>query len=152
MALVKWKDKDLYNSLEDFRFLQDEINELFDVDRVPSSTGLFDRSIYPAVDVLENDHEFMVYCELPGINQKEIDVSITSNVLTIKGEKKEAAEEQKDNYFRKETWSGNFQRTISLPNSVDTEKVNAGMKNGVLTIKAPIKEESKPKQISVKIK
>lgn len=152
MALVKWKDRDLYNYPEDFRFLQDEINELFDVDRVPSSTGLFDRSIYPAVDVLENDQKFMIYCELPGIDQKEIDVSITSNVLTIKGEKKQVTDDHKDNYFRKETWSGNFQRTISLPNLVDTEKVNAEMKNGILIIKAPIKEESKPKQISVKIK
>lgn len=152
MALVKWKNNDLYDSMVDFRSLQDEINDLFDIDRVPSSTGLFDRSVYPEVDVLENDHDFMIYCELPGIDQKEIDLSITSNVLTIKGDKKKVAENQKDNYYRKEIWSGNFQRTISLPDSVDTEKVNAEMKNGILTIKAPKREELKPKQISVKIK
>ncbi len=152
MALVKWKNKDLYNPLEDFRNLQDEINQLFDIERIPSSTGLFDRSIYPSIDVMEDDQNFMIYCELPGIDLKEIDVSITNNVITVKGEKKRSEEKNKDNFYRREIWAGNFQRTLSLPDSVDSEKVNAEMKNGVLIIKAPKKEEAKPKQISVKIK
>lgn len=151
MSLVKWEDKDLYDPWGDLKSLQDEINDLFEVDRFPATTGLFDRSLSPALDVIEGDQDFTVRCELPGIEKKDLDVTIASNVLTIKGEKKEKTEEEKGDYFKKETWSGSFQRTVSLPNSADSEKLSAELKDGILTIKLPKKEEAKPKQISVKI-
>jgi len=152
MAIIRWKDRDAYDPWNDFRRLQNEINDLFDFDRLPSSTGLFDRSFSPAIDVVEGSNDYTVTCELPGLDQKEIDVSIASNVLTIKGQKKDEREEKKGKYYKKESWSGSFQRTLPLPTSVAADKVKADLKDGVLTIVLPKKEEAKPKQIAVNIK
>jgi len=140
----------LYDPWNDFKNLQKEINNLFEFDRFPASTGLFDRSFSPAIDVVENANDYTVICEMPGLEQKEIDVSIASNVLTIKGQKKE--EERKGKYFKKESWSGTFQRTLPLPTSVEADKIAATLKDGILTIVLPKKEEVKPKQIAVSVK
>ncbi len=152
MGLVKWKNKSLYDPWNDFRSLQNEINELFDADRFQGYTGLFDRNFSPALDVTESENEYSVICELPGIEQKDIDLSIASNVLTIKGTKKDEKEEKKGKYYRKESWSGSFQRTLPLPVSVNTEKINAELKDGILKITLPKKEDSKPKSINVSVK
>jgi len=152
MAIIRWKDRDLYDPWGDFKKLQNEINSLFDLDRFPATTGLFDRSFSPAVDLVENPQDFTVSCELPGLDQKEIDVSIASNVLTIKGQKKNEREEKKGKYYRKESWSGSFQRTLPLPASVDGDKIKAELKNGILIIVLPKREEAKAKQIAVNVK
>jgi len=152
MALVKWRNKDPYDPWTDLRSLQEEINDLFDIDRLPSITGLFDRKDSPSIDIIEGETEFTVTCELPGMEQKDLDISITSNVLTIKGEKRNEKEAKNGKYFKKEIWSGSFQRTLSLPSSVDSEKVNAQLKDGILTVALPKKEEAKPKQITVNVK
>jgi HSP20 family protein len=153
MALVKWDNKDLYDPWASLRSLQDEINDLFNLDRFPSTTGLFDRrSSSPAIDVIEGANDLTVTCELPGMDQNDIDVSIASNVLTIKGTKRDDREEKKEKFYRKESWSGSFQRTLPLPGTVDIDKINADFKDGILTVKLPKKEEAKPKQITVKIK
>jgi len=152
MAMIRWKDRDVYDPWHDFKKLQNEINSLFDFDRLPTSTGLFDRSFSPAIDVIENTNDYTVACELPGLDQKEIDVSIASNVLTIKGQKKDEHEEKKGKFYKKESWSGSFQRTLPLPMSVEGDKIKAELKDGVLTIVLPKKEEVKPKQIAVSIK
>ncbi|MBN2443047.1 MAG: Hsp20/alpha crystallin family protein [Spirochaetales bacterium] len=149
---MRWKNKDSYDPWSYLNQLQNEINELFDVDQVYTSRGLYDRTSAVAIDVIETADDIVVTCELPGINEKDLDVSITSNVLTIKGKKAEDQETKKGKYYRKETWSGGFQRTISLPGSVDSEKIVAGLKNGMLTVTLPKKEEAKPKQISVNLK
>lgn len=152
MSLIKWTNNDLYNPWADFKSLQEEINDLFNMDRLPSAKGLFDRTSSPALDVIEKEHEYTVTCELPGLEQKDLDLSLTSNVLTIKGEKKNEREEKKGKYYRKETWSGSFQRTLSLPVGIDAEKISAQLKDGVLKITLPKTEEVKPKQITVNVK
>ena len=91
-------------------------------------------------------------CELPGLEQKDIDVTIASNVLTIKGQRKNEWEEKRGKVYRKESWSGSFQRTLPLPTSVDGEKIKAELKDGILTITLPKREEAKPKQIAVNVK
>ncbi|MBN2737184.1 MAG: Hsp20/alpha crystallin family protein [Spirochaetales bacterium] len=152
MSLIKWKNRDLYNPWSEFKALQNEINDLFDMDRFPGNTGLFDRNFSPKIDVVENDQNFVVNCELPGLEQKDLDVSIASNVLTLKGTKKGHHEDgKKGQFYKKETWSGSFQRTLSLPTSVDANKIQAELKNGILTITLPKKEEAKAKQISVNV-
>jgi len=151
MALIKWKDRDLFDPWAELRNIQEEINGLFDLDRFPVTSGLFDRSVSPAIDVVEGTTDFTVTCELPGMEQKDIDVTIASNVLTIKGQKKSAWEEKKNKVYREETWSGSFQRTLPLPSSVDGDKIKAELKDGILTITLPKKEEAKPKQISVNV-
>jgi len=152
MALVRWKNKDLYDPWASLRSLQNEINDLFETDRSPAATGLFDRSFSPAIDVIEGEQAFTVLCELPGLEQKNIDVSVESNVITIKGEKAVEKEEKKGKFFKKESWSGSFQRTLPLPASVDIEGIDASLKDGILTIELPKKEEAKPKQITVTTK
>ncbi len=151
MALVKWKNREVFDPWGDMKALQEEINELFDMDRFPRTAGLFERTFSPAIDVCENPNDCVVSCELPGIDKKENDISIASNVLTIKGQKKGETEEKRGKYYRKESWSGSFHRTLPLPSLVDGDKITAQLSNGVLTITLPKREEAKPKQIAVNV-
>jgi HSP20 family protein len=149
MALIRWGN-DLYDPFYDFERLQDEINELFTENRRPGNQGLFDRTISPPIDVVENSDDFTVTCDLPGVELEDLDISVTQDVLTLKGEKKAYFTDNEVKTFKKENWAGKFQRTLSLPSSVDTNKVEASLKDGILTITLPKKEEEKPKQISIK--
>jgi HSP20 family protein len=151
MSLIKWRRNDVYEPAVDFDRLQDEINKLFDFDRGPSMTGLYDRVLSPAIDVVESPENFTVTCDLPGVDMKDLDVSIANNVLTIKGEKKEEKSAKETKVYRRESWTGSFQRTLSLPNTVNPDKIEAVMSEGVLKITLPKREEVKPKQIAVKI-
>lgn len=144
--------KNTMDPVDEFTRLQDEINRLFDFDTPNGMTGLFDRHISPSIDVVEKDDEIVVHCDLPGIEKEDVDISLANNVLTIKGEKKSEEKKEKSRKYRNETWSGSFQRTISLPEIVDPEKVDATMKNGVLTVMLAKQEDKKPKQINVKVK
>jgi len=117
MAIIRWKDRDVYDPWYEFKTLQKEINNLFDVDHFPTTTGLFDRNFSPAIDIAEDTNEYTIACELPGLNLNELDVSIASNVLTIKGERK--YEDKKGKSYKRESWSGSFQRTLPLPVQVN---------------------------------
>jgi HSP20 family protein len=152
MAMIRWSN-DLYNPFSEFDQLQDQVNKLFNGARGFESRGLFDRTVSPAVDVTEDKDGFTVYCDLPGISNEELDINVAKDILTIKGEKKESHKKDKEaKTYRKETWEGKFQRTLALPASVDTDKTDATLKNGILTIRLPKREEVKPKQITVKAK
>ena len=141
MALIRWYDRDL-EPVGTFDWLQRQINDLFDFPRFPETQGLFDRRVSPAIDVIEHPDSYTVECNLPGIDQKDIDISIASGVLTIKGEKKTEQRSEKRKVYKKETWEGNFQRTISLPSAVDADKVEASFSNGVLKVTLPKREEA----------
>lgn len=151
MELTRWRNSNLPEPMDEFDRLQDEINKLFDW-TYPSNRGLFDRSLSPAVDVVETSDEIVLTCDLPGVKKDDLDLSISRNVITIKGEKKGGQKKEGAKTFRKETWSGSFQRTLSLPETVDPDKVEASMKEGVLTVKIAKREEVKPRQISVNVK
>lgn len=131
--------------------LQDEINSLFNFDDWDWAPGLFDRNIAPALDMVENNDDFVVTADLPGVSRDNVDLSVADNVLTIKGDKQGEQEDGNGNYYRKESWEGSFQRTVSLPQGVDADKVKAEMKDGVLTITLPKREEAKPRKISVNV-
>ncbi|MBU6390947.1 MAG: Hsp20/alpha crystallin family protein [Planctomycetota bacterium] len=105
----------------------------------------------PPIDLSETAEKITVKAEIPGIDPKEVDISIQGDTLLIKGEKKEEKEEKGKNYYRMERRYGGFSRSIDLPSSVDTNKVTAEYKNGVLEITLQKKEAVKPKQISVKV-
>ncbi len=152
MELMKWRDRQVPDSWNSVRSLQDQINALFNDDLFPASTGLFDRSFSPSVDVVETADNYLVSCELPGLSEKEIDVQVSESVLTIKGEKKTETEDKDQQWFRKESWHGSFQRTIPLPTGVDNTKIKGEMEHGVLRLTLPKREEVKPRQISVKVK
>jgi len=102
-----------------------------------------------SLDVAETDSEVIVTTEVPGVDAKDIEITLTGDVLTIRGEKKEEKEEKKKNYRRMERWYGSFGRSVTLPSSVDQSRIKAKVKNGVLTITLPKKEEERPKAIKV---
>ena len=104
----------------------------------------------PAVDVSETKDALVVKAEIPGMESKDIDISLSGDLLTIKGEKKQKTEEKKENYHRIETHYGAFSRTIRVPVSVDSNKIEASYDKGILKITLPKKEEIKAKQIEIK--
>lgn len=148
MALVK------YNPLRDLRSMQDQMNRLLNLSwnhDLPSEDikeGLWQ----PAVDIYETADSIVIKAELPDVDQKDIDVRIEDSTLILKGERKHEDEVKKENYHRIERYFGSFQRSFSLPATVDQEKVAASCEKGVLTITLPKREETKPKQISIPVK
>jgi len=137
-----------------FDWLQDEINRLFDPEAAELGPGLLDRPAAPRVDIVEYEDRFELLCDLPGVDENDIELTIAANVLTLKGEKKApVSEERRDKgckLYRDEIWYGNFQRTISLPQGVDSENVGATSKNGVLTVSVPKRDEAKQRRIEIK--
>jgi HSP20 family protein len=105
----------------------------------------------PATDIEETDKEFRIVFELPGMEKKDIKVSVEDNVLTVSGARKERSEEKGKNYVRSEIRCGSFSRSFSLPRAVDVSNVSADYKDGLLTVTLQKTEEAKPKEIEVKI-
>lgn len=107
----------------------------------------------PRVDVTETDEQVQVSAELPGLDAKDVDVTLSHGTLTISGEKKEEKEEQGKNYFRAERSYGSFKRSVSLPGTVETDKAEAEFKRGVLTITLPKRAKARDrKKITIKAK
>lgn len=137
--------------------LQDEMNRLFE-DFMENSnfpslrTWNSDDAAIPAVDIIENEKDYKIRAELPGINPDDIEVSVTDSFLTIKGKKEEEKEEQGENYLRRESSFGTFQRTLPLSEAADTQKAEATYRNGILTVEVPKKTEAlqKPKKLTVR--
>ena len=150
MAQVRWGSSGLPELLSEFERLQGEWGRLFGFDAFADSAGLLDRMVSLPIDVVDKANEVVVLANVPGIEQKDIELSLASNILTIKGEKKSA--NGRDRMFREETWTGSFQRTLSLPNTVDPDKVQAELRDGLLRVSIGKKAELKPRQIAVKIK
>ena len=146
-VLTRWEP------FREFSTLQDRMNRLFresfsDAGRDDSLTA---SNFAPAVDVYEDEHNVTLKIEVPGIDEKDIDVRIENNVLTVHGERKIEKEEKEENYRRVERQYGSFTRTFTLPNTVDTDNVQAQYDKGVLKISLPKKAEAKPKQIKVNV-
>ena len=150
MDLVRGKQVKNLDPMGEFERLQNEINNLFNFD-YQGNRGLFDRPASPPVDVIEKADSLVIRCDMPGISKDDLDLSLARNVLTIKGEKKSGEGKEDAKKFRNETWSGVFQRTISLPDSVDPNKVEADLHDGVLEITIAKREEVKPRHIDVKV-
>jgi HSP20 family protein len=115
--------------------------------------GTFDKSastFNPTLDISETDTEIKVAAELPGLDENDIDISLTQNVLTISGEKKAEKEDEGENYHRIERSYGSFERSVTLSTEVETDQVEAIFKNGVLTIVLPKISEEQPRKIDVK--
>jgi len=148
MAIVRW---DPFRELTE---MQDRMNRLFgqfygrrgEEDLVSRGTW------WPPVDIYENDkHELVIRAELPDMARDDIALTVDNNILTISGEKKCDSEMKDERCHRVERTFGHFSRSFSLPQTIDTTKVGAEYKSGVLTITLPKREEAKPKQISVKV-
>jgi HSP20 family protein len=138
----------------EFSTLQDRMNRIFresySSPEGPEET-LTTTSFAPPVDVYEDEHNITLKIEVPGIDEKDIDVSIENNTLAVHGERKFEKEEKEENFQRVERHYGSFTRSFTLPNSVDREQVSAHYDKGVLKIRLAKKAEAKPKQIKVNV-
>ncbi len=145
-VLTRW------DPFREFSTLQDRMNRLvrdsFGEGREESLTTT---NFAPPVDVYEDEHNVVLKIEVPGIEEKDIDVRIENHTLTVHGERKFEKEEKEENYRRVERQYGSFTRSFTLPNTVDHEKVTANYEKGVLNIKLAKKAEAKPKQIKVNV-
>ncbi len=108
-------------------------------------------SFVPAVDVYEDEKKVVLKLEVPGLEEKDLDVSVEKNTLTVKGERKFEKEEKEENFHRIERRYGSFYRAFTLPTTVDTESVTATYNAGVLKVELTKKPEAQPKQIKVKV-
>jgi HSP20 family protein len=103
----------------------------------------------PSVDIMEKDGNLVVRAEVPGVSEKDIELKLEGNVLTLKGEKKQEHEENLNNYHRMESFYGSFTRSFTLPDSVDRDGIKADYKNGILTVTIPQRPEVRPREIPV---
>ena len=140
-----------FEPFREFSTLQDRINRVFREAGASHDDALTSSSFAPAVDVYEDEHQVTLKIEVPGIDEKDIDVRVENNTLTVHGERKIEKEEKEENYRRVERQYGSFTRTFTLPQTVDTENVSATYDKGVLKIALPKKAEAKPKQIKVNV-
>lgn len=147
MAIVRW------DPFRELNAVQERMNRLFsDVYRA-ADDDVMRRGVWtPPVDIYNSGkHELVIKAELPDMKKDEIEITVENNTLTLRGEKKMDSEINEEHCHRIERTYGVFSRTFSLPTTVDTTKVAADYKNGVLTITLPVREEAKPKQIQVHV-
>ncbi len=141
-----------FEPFREFTTLQDRMNRLFrdsfgDTREEALSTSTF----APPVDVYEDEHNITLKIEVPGIDEKDIDVRIENNTLVVHGERKFEKEEKEENFRRVERQYGSFTRSFTLPNTVDTDHVQAQYDKGILKVQLAKKAEAKPKQIKVNV-
>ena len=140
--------------LEPFRGLsnlQNQFNRIFNESYRNQAEESALTTWAPAVDIYETPNELVVKADLPDVNEKDIDVRVENNLLTIRGERKFEKSVSEESYLRVERTYGAFSRSFSLPNTVNAEAIGAEYKNGVLTVNLPKREESKPRQVKVTV-
>jgi HSP20 family protein len=141
-----------FEPYREFATLQDRLNRLFQSSFGESQDSLTTSSSFsPAVDVYEDEHAVNLKIEVPGIEEKDLDIRVENNTLTVHGERKFEKEEKEENFRRVERQYGSFTRSFTLPQTVDSENVSANYDKGVLKISLPKKAEAKPKQIKVNV-
>jgi HSP20 family protein len=156
MSIVRWNPgRDLLTFPADIIDMQRDVNRVFDNFfrgglLTDDSTGT--SAWMPAVDIEEREDAYHVKAELPGVNKDDVKITLQENILTIRGEKKQEREAKDAHVHRVERSYGSFQRSFTLPTSVKQGAVDASFKDGILSVTLPKAEESKPKQIEVKVK
>ena len=146
-VLTRWEP------FREFASLQDRMNRLFR-DSYSGDSGqeaLTTSTFAPPVDVYEDEHNISLKIEVPGIDEKDIDVRVENNTLTVHGERKFEKEEKEENFRRVERQYGSFTRTFTLPSTVDAEKIQATYDKGILRLQLAKKAEAKPKQIKINV-
>src|SRR6478672_13975849 len=148
--LTRWEPLREFSTMQD---RMNRMNRLFRESYSPEGPedALTTTSFAPPVDIYEDEHNITLKLEVPGIDEKDIDVRIDNNTLTVHGERKVEKEEKEENFRRVERQYGSFTRSFTLPSSVDTGQVAANYDKGVLKIKLAKKAEAKPKQIKVQV-
>jgi HSP20 family protein len=148
--LTRWEPLREFSTMQE---RMNRMNRLFRESYSPEGPdeALTTTSFAPPVDIYEDEHNITLKLEVPGIDEKDIDVRIDNNTLTVHGERKIEKEEKEENFRRVERRYGSFTRSFTLPSSVDPAQVSADYNRGVLKIKLAKKAEAKPKQIKVNV-
>jgi HSP20 family protein len=146
MNLVRYEPWGLVNQLHN------ELNRLFDRGYAgqDQESGVTASDWIPAVDIKEEDNRFLIHADVPGVDPKEIEITMEDGILTLKGERKSETREERDGYRRVERVSGQFFRRFTLPDTADAEGVSAKGVNGVLEISIPKQPKAQPRRITVK--
>ena len=144
-AITRW------DPFQNLSTLQEQVNRLFEGSLPRRSDQLALTTWAPAVDIYETENELVLKADLPDVNEKDLDIRIESNILTIKGERKFEEKVKEGNYLRIERTYGSFSRSFSLPSTVDSGSIKADYKNGVLTVELPKRAESKPRQVKINV-
>ena len=140
-----------WRPLGELRNLRREMDRLWEEFFGPREVATSETSWVPAVDISETKDAVIVKAEVPGMEPKDIDISLSGDILTIKGEKRQQTEEKDENFHRIETRYGAFSRSIRIPVPVDADRIEAKYEKGVLKVTLPKREEVKPKRIEVKV-
>jgi HSP20 family protein len=154
MAVMHWRNQGLepWSSVRDIGEVQSEMNRLFDgFFGRPAQPGVSERVWAPVADMYETKDELVVKLDLPGMNEKDVQVSITGDLLSIKGQRFETQEAKQESYYRAERWTGRFERIFQVPVPVQADKVHATYREGVLTVTLPKVEAVKPKDIKIDV-
>jgi HSP20 family protein len=144
-SIVRW------DPFREMMSLRDVMDRLVDDAYIRPRDGM-GMLFSPAIDVIENEDEVVIHATLPGVKPSDVNLTVTGDVLTIRGEAKSERDEERDNYIVRERRFGSFSRSIPLPTAVVADKAKAEFDNGVLTLSLPKADEVKPKTISIKAK
>jgi len=148
MSIIKWQP------ISDLMAIQDRLNRIFEEEfgKDFTSRGLSMSAWHPFTDVFETKDTLVFKMELPGFKKEDIQIEFKNQTLIVKGERKQDEEIKKENYHRMERNYGLFQRYFEIPTSIDSQKINATLKEGILELVLPKKEEAKPKAIPITVK
>jgi HSP20 family protein len=153
MALVRWQPRGTMSAWTPFRELEEVRNEMSRMFGWPAghvdSEALSDTPWIPAVDIVQEGDHYVVKADLPGMKKDEIEITLNGDTLTVSGEKKRETETKDDSRYRSERYYGKFSRSLVLSSAVDTNKIEAAYKDGVLSVTIPKSEEARPKQIKI---
>jgi HSP20 family protein len=149
MALIRWEPT------REIQTIQQEMNRLFgtlfDAQATAGSENGIARRWIPPIDLVEEGDHFVLRADLPGVDQKDVNVEFQDSVLTISGERRSESEETREGYRRFERATGSFSRSLTLPEGIDPESVKAHFANGVLEVTIPKPEERKPKRVEISV-
>lgn len=149
MAIVQWDPG------RELTSLQSEVNRLFssffEPSARPAGTAVAGSRWHPAMDVVERDDHYVLRADLPGVREEDISVELDGNVLTVSGRRESEHDEQREGYYRVERMTGQFTRSLTLPEGVDAEKIEASYERGVLEVRIPKPEQAKPRKVEITV-
>lgn len=156
MAVVRWRPVgqglEPWVGARELGDIQSEVNRLFDTFFGRSVQGpSVERSWAPAADMYETKDELVIKVDLPGVSEKDVQVSITGDLLSLKGQRSDSESVKSEQYFRAERWTGRVERVFQLPIPVQADHVRASYREGVLTVTLPKVEAVKPKEIKIDV-
>lgn len=150
MALIRWEP------VRELHTMQNEMNRLFNTffdSPTPSNGGghAVARRWIPAMDVVETEDHFVLRADLPGLSESDVKIEVEDNVLTVSGERKSEHEQKGEGYYRVERAFGSFSRSLTLPEGIDADSIQASFDNGVLEVRIPKPEQPKPRKVQISL-